>query len=51
MPAYIPVPCLHARTRPRPSTFFLRWHPLKEGWEIRRCPECKRDSAYNARVA
>jgi len=43
-----PTPCMHKCTRPVPSTLFLRFHPFKEGWEVRRCPECKKDSAYSS---
>lgn len=32
--------------RPSP-TGFLRRHPFKPGWEIRRCLECKKDTAYS----
>lgn len=55
-----PVLCLHeCHKKPREqktrrtygvSTHFVRWHPFKEGWEIRRCPACLRYSAYSAPV-
>ena len=43
------VPCLHGCTKPVPETIYLRDHPFKTGWEIRRCVHCGRDSAYDAR--
>ena len=45
-----PTPCTHKCRKPVPSTVFVRDHPFKEGWEVRKCPECKRDSAYSSTV-
>ena len=52
-----PVPCLHCAEELRgtrspriPPTLFVRHHPFKPGWEVRRCRECRRDSAYSQRV-
>lgn len=44
-----PTPCMHKCQKPTPTTLFVRWHPFKEGWEIRKCPECGKNSAYDAR--
>lgn len=50
------VPCEHCpktgKGRKRCSTgytLFVRWHPFKEGWEIRRCVDCGRLTAQDAR--
>lgn len=30
-------------------TLFVRWHPFKEGWEIRRCVECGKLTAQDSK--
>lgn len=47
MKAKRPTPCTHKCIKPTPSTVFLRFHPFKEGWEVRICPNCKKLSAYS----
>lgn len=43
------TPCQHKCKTPTPATLFVRWHPFKKDWEVRRCEHCGRDSAYSAR--
>jgi hypothetical protein len=40
-------PCMHEPCKG--YTVFLRWHPFKEGWEIRRCDTCGKDTAQDSR--
>lgn len=40
------TPCMHNCQKPVPATVFVRFHPFKPGYEVRRCFECGRDSAY-----
>lgn len=41
-----PCRCPHRCRRPTPSTLFVRLHPLRDDAEIRRCPECGRESIF-----
>mgnify|MGYP003150983414 CR=1 FL=1 len=45
-----PVPCMHKCKKPTPVTMFVRWHPFKKDWEVRRCIHCQKDSAYDSRA-
>jgi hypothetical protein len=46
-PTKYPVRCLHGC---KESTLHLKVHPFKPGWEIRKCPECGKLSAYDETV-
>jgi len=51
MPAYQAgaiTPCMH-QCSPRAYTVFVRHHPFKEGWEVRKCTSCGKLSAQDAR--
>jgi hypothetical protein len=41
-----PVPCPRRCRKPTPSTLFVRFHPLRDDAEIRRCPECGREAIF-----
>ena len=45
-----PVTCQHKCRKPTPTTLFIKHHPFKDGWEIRRCPNCGKDSAFDSRA-
>jgi hypothetical protein len=39
-------PCMHPGCKG--FTGFVRHHPFKDGWEVRKCFLCKRDTAQDA---
>ena len=41
-------PCMHDGCKG--FTGFVRFHPFKEGFEVRKCFTCKRNTAQDARV-
>lgn len=50
------TPCEHCKKKMRGRwrstsyTLFVRWHPFKEGWEIRRCTTCNKGTAQDSRA-
>jgi len=41
-----PCRCPYRCKKPTPSTYFVRFHPLRKDAEIRECPECRRQSIF-----